>query len=253
MTEFEHEPPEEETDLEAADDWSVGEIERAYQQALEASEAVGLELPDLTAELDAPLETYESEEEAEADCIADAAEEEVVEEQVTPLEVIESLLFVGGDGLTVKKMSSILRQESKSETVENILEKLNERYHTEGRPYEIQLAEGGYHLRLRSDFERIRNRVYGLSPKEIRLSQEAMEVLAFVAYQQPVNKKQVEETGRSNGMNLLRQLVRRELIAIERNEEKKADVQYVTTARFLQLFGLGNLKDLPRREQIAMK
>lgn len=246
------------------DDWEsedcsvseIEEIERAYQQALEASEAVGLEMPEYVPD-DSDEESIDDTETAiaEEQDVENSEEDEEIDprQNVTPREVIEALLFVGGDGLTIKKMSSILRGEAKPEKIETWLDELNEMYHEQGRPYEIQLAEGGYRLRLRSDFERIRSRVYGLSPKEIRLSQDAMEILAFVAYRQPVTREQVEETGRSNGGNLLRQLIRRQLIALQRDEESGKNVHYVTTERFLQLFGIASLKELPRREQIEMK
>jgi segregation and condensation protein B len=95
--------------------------------------------------------------------------------------------------------------------------------------------------------------VYGLGPKDVKLSQDALEVLALVAYQQPVTRVDVEATGKPNAAALLRQLLRRELIRLERGDGSADDVRYFTTSRFLQLFGLASLDDLPRAEDVVFK
>jgi segregation and condensation protein B len=130
---------------------------------------------------------------------------------------------------------------------------LNDLYGQEGRPYEVRLGEGGYRLELRPEFERVRDRVYGYGPKEVKLSQDALEVLALVAYQQPVTREIVEQTGKTNAPALLRQLLQRELISLRRGDGGKDDVTYRTTPRFLQLFGLGSLDDLPLPEDLMFK
>jgi segregation and condensation protein B len=108
-------------------------------------------------------------------------------------------------------------------------------------------------MTLRPEFDRVRNRVYGLGPKEVKLSQEALEVLALVAYRQPVSQQQIEEACKKNAGGLLRQLLRRELVVIERPDKKQKDVQYRTTARFLSLFGLADIDELPRADELDLK
>jgi segregation and condensation protein B len=167
-------------------------------------------------------------------------------------QVIEAALFVGGGPLTTKKLSSLLSGSFDDASVEEQIESLNLQYAGEARPYEIRLGEGGYRLVLRSEFERIRNRVHGFGPKEVRLSQDALEVLALVAYKQPITKSQIENVGKSNPGGVLRQLLRRELIALERTENSK-DVSYRTTSRFLQLFGLSRIDELPQADELNLK
>lgn len=175
------------------------------------------------------------------------------EARLTPRQIIEACLFVGGSPLNSKKLVGILRGEFDSEFADREIDALNRQYAAEGRPYEIRLGEGGYRMALRDEFERIRHKVYGLGPKEVRLSQEALEVLAVVAYHQPIKQAQVEALGKPGCGSVLRQLLRRELLAVERDPATPREVSYKTTSRFLSLFGIRNLDDLPRHEQVSYK
>jgi segregation and condensation protein B len=172
---------------------------------------------------------------------------------VSPALVIEAALFVGGAPLTARKISGFLRGSSDTGAVEQIIDKLNDDYVAQARPYEIRLGEGGYRLELRPEYDRLRYRVYGSGPREVRLSQDVLEVLALVAYLQPISENDIEGHGKQNAGNLLRQLLRRDLIAFERGPGGRKDVQYHTTARFLSVFGMGSLDELPQAEDLAKK
>ena len=169
-----------------------------------------------------------------------------------PGRILEAVLFVGGPPLTSKKLCSLLRREFDQDYVDRKIEELNEQYKAQNRPYEITLGEGGYRMELSSEYDAVRDRVYGLGPREIKLSQEALEVLSMVAYRQPVSKQTLEDSGKENAGATLRQLLRRDLIALERGE-KRGDVQYTTTNRFLELFGLGDLEELPVADDLEFK
>lgn len=172
---------------------------------------------------------------------------------VSPAQVIEATLFVGGAPLTAKKFCSLLRGSFDAKFVENTIDELNDQYVAEGRPYEIRLGDGGYRLELRPEFEKLRQRVYGAGPREVKLSQDVLEVLALVAYRQPITQQEIEGHGKQNAGNVLRQLLRRDLVAIERGEGGRKDVRYRTTPRFLTVFGLANLDELPQPEDLARK
>jgi segregation and condensation protein B len=172
---------------------------------------------------------------------------------VSPVQVIEAALFVGGAPLTARKICGLVRGSFDTSFVEQTLEELNEAYLAQGRPYEIRLGEGGYRLELRSEYDRLRHRVYGSGPREVRLAQDVLEVLALVAYRQPISQKEIESHGKDNAGNLLRQLLRRDLISFERGPGGRKDLQYQTTPRFLSVFGLASLEDLPQAEDLAQK
>jgi segregation and condensation protein B len=222
------------------------EIDADYERTIEALEAVerDLELPE------------ESEGDAAQPAPAVKTSSQTATKQETripPRAIIEAALFVGGKPLTTKKLCSLLNDEYSSSYVDDLLDDLNRQYNDEARPYEIRMEEGGYRLILRHDFERIRNRVYGFGPKEVKLTQDALEVLALIAYRQPITKDEIVAAGKDKAAGILRQLLRRELIAIERTEEKKAEVKYITTNRFLQVFGLGHIEELPYSESLNHK
>lgn len=84
-------------------------------------------------------------------------------------------------------------------------------------------------------------------PREARLTQPALDVLAVVAYRQPVGKAEVDAARGTDSGSVLRQLVRLGLIAVrQRGDADGKEVLYGTTPRFLQVMGLGTLDDLPR-------
>ena len=76
-------------------------------------------------------------------------------------------------------------------------------------------------------------------------------MLALVAYRQPATKMEIDSLRGVESGALLRQLVRRGLIAVvQRGDAERRDVAYGTTGRFLELFGLGSLEDLPRTQDL---
>lgn len=78
-------------------------------------------------------------------------------------------------------------------------------------------------------------------------------MLALVAYRQPVTQAEIEDLGRPAAAPLLRQLLRRELISIQRDEKNRKKVEYSTTRRFLSVFGLANIDELPQADELAFK
>lgn len=254
-------------DSEAAADWSGDDLEAAYRKALETLEFAEATIPSPPATEEEPpppaiaaaasagvsAGAQQLATELAERASAPPAIESAAEPGVTPEQIIEACLFVGGQPLTAKRLLSVLRADAEVALVERLIDSLNRRYAAENRPYEIRLVEGGYRLTLHEDYERIRAKVYGQGPKEVRLSQDVLEILAVVAYHQPITQKEIEELGRPQCGPVLRQLLRRELIAVERQPDRPKEVPYVTTARFLSLFGIGSLDDLPRPEQLLYK
>lgn len=265
-----------------ADGWSGDDIEQAYQKALAALGDISWETGPATdvagtqavqsSESDQPAAVSAGATEVPMECrpidmssipqatprLAPGTDrhlrlESAEHSNVTPMQVIEAALFVGGGPLTAKKICHLARGSFDAAFVEQAIDDLNERYVAEGRPYEIRLGEGGYRLELRAEYEKLRQRVYGAGPREVKLSQDVLEVLALVAYQQPVTQPQIESHGKQNAGSLLRQLIRRDLIAIHRGDGGRKDVRYHTTPRFLTVFGLGSLDELPQPDDLARK
>jgi segregation and condensation protein B len=162
--------------------------------------------------------------------------------------IVEALLFVGGAPLSAARAGEVVRGLTPEQFTE-ILAGLNRAYREQGRPYRIQPRDQGYELALRPEFAQVRERLLGAT-REARLSPAALETLALVAYRQPVTRQEVDTVRGADSLGPLRQLVRLGLIAVQRGDAAQKDVCYGTTARFLRLFGLSNLDDLPRTQDL---
>lgn len=168
---------------------------------------------------------------------------------ISPHTIFEAMLFVGNTDnrpLESRRAAELMRG-VEPEEIPDIVDQLNERYSENACPYTI-VAEGvGYRLKLTEQLHPLRNKFYG-SVREARLSQAAIEVLAIVAYRQPISSEDVNRLRDKPCSHILSQLVRRRLLQIERPADKSAKAVYLTTDRFLQLFGLDNIDELPKSE-----
>lgn len=170
--------------------------------------------------------------------------------EITPRSILEAILFVGhpaNEPLTSTEIAALMRGVRPSE-IDDLVRELNEQYDAEGAPYRIESVGPGYQLMLRSEYAPLRDKFYG-RVREARLSQSAIDVLAIVAYHQPIGQEEVDKLRGKPSGGILGQLVRRDLLAIERGPEKKAKPKYSTTSRFLDLFGLDSVADLPRSQE----
>jgi len=171
---------------------------------------------------------------------------------VNPRSIVEAMLFVGQPDarpLSAREMAARMRGVSPNE-VDMAVEALNQIYEEASAAYEISHVAEGYQLRLRREFERIRDKFYGRT-QEAKLSAATIEVLSIVAYHQPLTLQKINELRRASSGGLLASLVRRELVAITRAEDRPHLPDYVTTERFLRLFHLRNLEDLPQNEELS--
>jgi segregation and condensation protein B len=160
--------------------------------------------------------------------------------------IVEALLFVGGPPLTAERACEHIRGLT-VEAFTEAVEVLNHDYRSQSRPYRIQSRDQGHELSLLPRFRPVVDRLYG-SDKEARLSPAALDVLALVAYRQPVTRQEVESLRGADSAGVLRQLVRLGLAAIQRGEGGQAS--YNTNAKFLKLFELASLEDLPRTQDL---
>ncbi len=167
--------------------------------------------------------------------------------ELSPASIFEAMLFVGNKEnrpVSAEKASELMRNVSPEE-IEAVADELLQKYAAWNCPYEIIRDEEGYRMILRDDFESIRAKFYGRI-KEARLSQSAIDVLSIVAYRQPISAEEIQTLRKQPTGPILSQLVRRELLsATRKTEEKRRITYYQTTERFLQLFGLKNIEDLP--------
>ncbi len=165
--------------------------------------------------------------------------------------IVEALLFVGGPPLTAVRACEAIRGLTPTQFLQAI-DTLNHDYRRQGRPYVIRTQEQGYVLALRPRFRPVLEKLYG-GAREARLSPPAVDVLALVAYRQPATKQEIDSLRGADSGALLRQLVRRGLIqVVNRGDAAQREVTYGTTPRFLKLFEISSLDDLPQTQDLQL-
>ena len=166
---------------------------------------------------------------------------------ITPKSIVESILFVGapdGSKLTARILASCMRDVSPKE-VKKIVTELNQDYEDQQAAYRIVEENKALSLKLHPDLAEFQRQFYG-KERPAKLNQAAIDVLAVVAYNQPVSRDGIEKIRGKPSGSAVSQLVKRSLLAVEQSQEKSKSQLFRTTDRFLELFGLGQLEDLPQ-------
>jgi segregation and condensation protein B len=170
---------------------------------------------------------------------------------ITPRNILEAMLFVGdanNEPLAAAKVAKLMRGVRPAE-IDDLVQELNAEYIAQGRPYEILSIGEGYRLALRESFSAVRQLVFGKT-RQHKLAPAALEVLSIVAYHGAVAADEVSKLRNTPSGSILAQLVRRQLLSVEKTDTKPRQLIYRTTRRFLDLFGLSSLDDLPRSQDI---
>lgn len=157
---------------------------------------------------------------------------------------LEAVLFLAREPLAARRLAQ-LADAPEGTRIRNLLRDLNERYDRGQSAFRIVEVAGGFQLRTRPEFAPWLIRMQEV-PVTVRLSAPAMETLAVIAYKQPVLRAEIERLRGVQCGELIRQLLERDLVRIVgRSEELGRPFFYGTTKFFLQVFGLGSLRDLP--------
>jgi len=163
----------------------------------------------------------------------------------TPLARLEAILFLAREPLSARKLGQLAGL-ADGTAARTLVRKLNRLYDAEGFAFRIEEVAGGLQLMSRPQFALWLRRLQAV-PVEVRLSPPALETLAVVAYRQPVLRVEIEAVRGVQCGEILRQLMERDLVRIVgRSEELGRPFLYGTTKRFLQVFGLRHLEELPR-------
>jgi segregation and condensation protein B len=133
--------------------------------------------------------------------------------------------------------------------VRELVEELNAEYAEQRRAFEISYVGGGYQIRTLPEFAPYLQQVQPTRP--LRLSRAALETLAIVAYRQPVTRAEVEQIRGVDAGAVTRSLLERKLVRIAGHREVAGrPLLYGTSRRFLEVFGLATLEDLPTLREL---
>ena len=162
--------------------------------------------------------------------------------------IIESLLFVVDEPLTVDRIKKILIQAETKEIREAMAE-LTAEYETRGGGFYLREVADGYQIRTRPQYTEWIKKL--IQPKPLRLSKPALETLVIIAYKQPIIRSDIEHLRGVDCGGVIRMLLERKLIRVlGRKEIPGRPLIYATTKRFLEIFDLKNLRDLPTPKEI---
>lgn len=162
---------------------------------------------------------------------------------------VEAVLFVAHEALNLRKIAQFARL-ADATAARTIIRRLNQLYDLGGCAFRVEEVAGGFRLLTRRKFGGWLRRLHQ-SSVEVRLSGPALETLAVIAYRQPVLRAAIESIRGVQCGELLRQLMERDIVRIVgRSDELGRPFLYGTTKRFLQVFGLRDLTELPRADYL---
>jgi segregation and condensation protein B len=163
--------------------------------------------------------------------------------------IVEALIFASPEPITMKTLAKLLDSEPR-EDIEAALDELKREY---DRPGGLQLVEvaGGYQIVTRPELHEWVRRLFHERTTQ-KLSVAALETLAVVAYKQPVTGPEIAEIRGVNTAGVVGTLMERKLIRIVgRKQVVGRPFLYGTTREFLERFGLNDLSDLPKVEDMS--
>jgi segregation and condensation protein B len=197
-------------------------------------------LPDIASVEGTELDAFES---------AQIEEVEFVEEEQLD-SIIESILFASDRPVSLASMKLVFKGTNiKGDKIKRALDRLAVELAGARRGVTLEEVPGGFQIRTKMDNLQFLTRT--LKARQFRLSGPALEVLAIVAYKQPIVKSEIDEIRGVESGHLLRALMEKSLVVFEgKSDLPGKPMQYGTTKKFLEIFGLRNLKELPTLSQI---
>ncbi len=164
-------------------------------------------------------------------------------------QVLEALLLAAAEPVSAQKLAGVLGEETTPTEVRGLLAALEAEYAEAGRGFRIEEVAGGFQLRTLPELAPWLQRLRPQPP--LRLSRAALETLAIVAYKQPITRAELELVRGVDVGAVVTSLLERRLVRIAGHREVPGrPMLYATTRRFLEVFGLASLSDLPTLREI---
>lgn len=193
------------------------------------------------------------------DDLSEAETMDMLEEEDSTLEfvedkqaqsILESLLFSSDRPLGMGTFKQVFKGTNyKTKDIKKALEALQTEYADVSRGVSLEQINGGWQLRTKVDNMDFLRKLAKARP--FKLSGPALEVLAIIAYKQPIVKSEVDDIRGVESGHLVRALMEKSLVCFQgKSELPGKPMQYGTTRKFLEIFGLRNLRELPSLDEI---
>jgi segregation and condensation protein B len=163
--------------------------------------------------------------------------------------VLEALLFASDEILTSAKLKAVLPGAPDTRELRKMIDRLKTQLQKERHPFEIVELGGGYQMRTISYYYPWVRQLFKEKPAK-RLSAQALECLAIIAYKQPLTKAEIESIRGVISDGAMKTLLEKHLVTISgRSDKPGRPLLYTTTQEFLEHFGINRLSDLPQLEE----
>lgn len=168
-------------------------------------------------------------------------------EEIKP--IVESLIFAAEEPIPLRKLADLIEGVDGAQIQEAIAQ-LRSDYDVQGRSFQIEEIAGGYQFFTKPEYYEWIAKLRKKSG-ETKLSQAALETLAIIAYKQPILRANLESIRGVQSGQIIRLLMEKDLVkVVGRDESLGHPLLYGTTKKFLEYFGLKDIKDLPQVEEL---
>ncbi len=162
---------------------------------------------------------------------------------------IETLIFMSERPISVETIKSHIDNDIPLTLLQESIERLQAEYEQKHHGLRLQEVALGFQFRTKPSFSGFVQSFYKI--KTLQLNETALEVLAMIAYRQPVSKIDIEEVRGVDSSHYIRGLMDKRLVrVIGRSEEMGRSSLYGTTSEFLEIFNLKSLEDLPAMHEL---
>jgi segregation and condensation protein B len=163
--------------------------------------------------------------------------------------ILESLLFSTETPMRLEKLNEIFL-DTHLKDLREIMSELKEEYDTFNRSFAIREVANGFQFYTKAEYSPWIKKFKKIRPA--RLSPATLETMAIIAYKQPITRAEIEDVRGVDAGGILRALLEKSLIKIiGKKDVPGKPLIYTTTPKFLTMFGLKGLKDLPTLEDIS--
>jgi segregation and condensation protein B len=164
--------------------------------------------------------------------------------------IIEAILFASDEPLSAERLAAIAEFNGGIKQVKQCIETLNQQYADAGRSFRIEEIAGGFQMMTLPEYNNWLRKLLR-DRGDNKLTPAALETLAILAYKQPVIRADVEAIRGVACGEMIRSLMYKGLVKIVGKAEILGrPLLYGTTKKFLEVFGLSSLKDLPKVEEL---
>jgi segregation and condensation protein B len=162
--------------------------------------------------------------------------------------IAEALILASSEPISIARLAKLIPRCTPAKA-RTLVDDLNAEYVAQQRAFEICEVSGGYQMRTHSEYASYLQQLRSTRP--LRLSNAALETLAIVAYRQPLTRAEVENVRGVDAGPVMRSLLERKLLKLAGHREVPGrPMLYATTKRFLEVFGLADLEDLPTLREL---